>query len=85
MEGRRTLGRLMRVVPELGGDPDGLSREVGSLDAVSDLLLVHVDRRGVDVLVPTLESGEGGLLNLSGLGEPVEWEVIGISAAGHRI
>jgi hypothetical protein len=61
---------LVRVVPELGGDPNIFPRKVGSLDAVSDLALVHVDRCRVDVLVPALKGGVGRLLDLSWLRQP---------------
>lgn len=60
----------MVIVGELRSEEERLAGHARRLDAFPDLGLIRVRSRGVDVLVPVLESELDGVLDLAGRGLP---------------
>lgn len=65
--GDALFNALVPWVVKLRSDPDLLTGDTGVLDTLTDLLLVAVGKRGVDVAVSSLERGLDGFADLTGL------------------
>lgn len=68
--GDALLDTLVPRVVELGGEPDLVTGNTRGLDALTNLLLVAIGERSVDVAVAGAESGLDGVAHLVGLGLP---------------
>jgi hypothetical protein len=71
LDGERDVLRVVVELEELGGDPELVTGDASLGDALTDLGLVAVSPRAVDVLVAVLESVLDGLGDLALGGLPL--------------